>query len=186
MRLLSVLFCFAAFGCSTSASTDTADTSDTSGGDTSDTSGGNDGYGDGACISGDEWTGGNRESELMNPGEACIACHKAEREGPNLVAAGTVYTNYDEPDDCNGIHKATVRLTDADGEVYEEETNSAGNFLFQARDYDIKTPFNAEVEFADGTIAKMSADLTTGDCNACHTQDGAEGAPGRISQASAN
>lgn len=167
--------------CGTASTTDTSGGSDTSGG--GDTSGGDtgpNGYGDGACVSGEEWTGGNRESDNMNPGQACIECHD-RGEGPSFVIAGTVYTNYDEPKNCNGLKGATVRITDANGDTFEAESNSVGNFFIESRDARIKTPYTAEVEFADGKIAVMGGDQTNGDCNACHTQDGTDGAPGRIS-----
>lgn len=185
MRLATLLSFALVSGCSTSAilGSDTAGGSDSAGG--SDTSGGNEGYGDGACISGEKWTGGNEESSKMNPGQACIECHD-RGEGPSFEAAGTVYTNYDEPKNCNGLSGATVRITDKNGDVYEEKTNSAGNFYFSSKHYDIKTPYTAEVEFADGTIASMAGDQTSGDCNSCHTQNGSGDAPGRISQAAAN
>lgn len=116
----------------------------------------------------------------MNPGEACIACHTAEHEGPDYVAAGTVFTAYDEPDDCNGAEGAVVRLTDAEGTTFEATANEAGNFYFSARSTALVAPYVAEVEFADGTVAAMSGEQDDGDCNGCHTAAGSGGAPGRI------
>ena len=186
MRITALLVLLST-GCPTAKDTAASETG--GGNDSADNLGGedtaNDGYDDGACVSGEEWTGGNEESPYMNPGEACIACHTKEREGPSFAAAGTVYFNYDEPDDCNGVKTATVRITDADGEVYEEETNKAGNFYFLSSDYRIKTPYTAEVEFKDGKIATMVDDQKTGDCNGCHTQSGKEDAPGRIAESAA-
>lgn len=133
----------------------------------------------GECVSGDTWTGGNEESPLMNPGEACIACHDSEGEGPDYTVAGTVYSALDEPDDCNGVTTAVVRVTDADGTVFDTTTNGAGNFFFEDA---IVMPYTAEVEFSDGTIAAMSGEQSDGECNACHTPGGDGGAPGRIAQ----
>jgi hypothetical protein len=39
---------------------------------------------------------------------------------------------------------------------------------------------HAKVVNGSGVERVMSATLTTGDCNSCHTQSGADSAPGRI------
>lgn len=127
------------------------------------------------CSSGSMWTGGNEESELMNPGQACIECHSQD-EGPRFTAAGTVMGASHDPDDCNGVEGVTVRLTDADGVVHEATTNAAGNFDFRDA---IAMPYTAEIESDAGVVA-MSGAQNTGDCATCHTADGANGAPGRI------
>jgi hypothetical protein len=138
----------------------------------SDTGAGND---TGACSSDSYWTGGNEESAMMNPGEACISCH-SRGEGPSFTAAGTVMGDFADPNDCNGVDGVTVRLTDADGVVHEETTNSAGNFSFREA---IAMPYTAEIENANG-VSAMSGSQSEGDCATCHTAEGANGAPGRI------
>jgi hypothetical protein len=144
-----------------------------------------DGFGDGACVSDRYWTGG-RAAPTMNPGEACISCHQRQRDAPRFSAAGTVYTNYDEPDDCNGVEGATVRVTDADGQAYTAISNAAGNFYFDERTARIVPPYTATVTWPDGRVASMGGAQDTGDCNSCHGQTGAQGAPGRISRDAAD
>lgn len=133
------------------------------------------GHDTGACSTGSYWEGGNEESPDMNPGASCVACH-ATGEGPNYAIAGTVMGDYADPDDCNGIAGVIVRLTDADGGVHELTTNDAGNFY---KKDGIPLPYTAEIESADG-VREMAAAQTDGDCAACHTAEGAGGAPGRI------
>lgn len=129
-------------------------------------------------TSGTTWTGGNRESPLMRPGGACVACHVSMREGPVFSIAGAVFPSGHEPDDCNGAvpYDVTVEITDASGEVLRLTPNAAGNFFWEDR---IALPYRARV-LASGRERVMTAPQTSGDCNACHTQMGLEGAPGRI------
>ena len=129
----------------------------------------------GACSSDSYWTGANEGSPLMNPGQACIACHN-RGEGPTFTAAGTVMGDFVDEDNCNGVGGVTVRLTDANGVVHEKTTNTAGNFSFNQ---EIAMPYSAEIEDANG-IRAMSATQNDGDCGSCHTAEGVGGAPGRI------
>ena len=132
---------------------------------------------DGVCESDSWWTGGNQESPRMHPGVDCIACHESSHEGPAYTVAGTVFTDYDEPDDCNGREGVVVEVTDAAGDVWTETTNSAGNFFF--RDSALQFPIRARV--IDGVdVREMSQEVTTGACGSCHTSDGEESAPGRV------
>jgi hypothetical protein len=121
------------------------------------------------------WTGGNRESSLMHPGDACIACHSTG-EGPRFAFGGTVYPTGHEPDDCNGATSASVVVTDANGQVITRTTNAAGNFSYSGA---IAFPIHAKVVTASGERAMVNA-VPSGDCNSCHTQTGAMMAPGRI------
>ncbi len=134
---------------------------------------------DGVCVSGETWTGGDRESPLMHPGVACIECHEARGEGPRFAAAGTVYTEYDEPDDCNGVGAAIVVITDATGTTYEATANAVGNFMVSGGADLFTFPITAKV-VVDGVEHSMVSAVTTGDCNSCHTPSGDNGAPGRI------
>lgn len=127
------------------------------------------------CSSGQQWTGGDEESPLMNPGQDCIACH-ASGEGPNYTVAGTVMGDYGDPDDCDGVEGVTVRLTGADDAVIELITNEAGNFFTTDA---IAMPYTAEVEL-DGRTLSMTGEQETGACASCHTEEGLEGAPGRV------
>lgn len=128
------------------------------------------------CTSGTKWTRGDRGSQSMHPGVACIDCHD-KNFGPTLTIAGTVYPTAHEPDDCNGVN-GTVKIviTDANNKTFTLTANSAGNFYTQS---DIAMPFKAKV--VSGTKERaMTASQTTGDCNSCHTVAGTQDAPGRI------
>ncbi len=130
------------------------------------------------CSSDAHWTRGDRESPLMHPGGTCISCHSSG-EGPAFSIAGTVYPTGHEPNDCNGVDGAgdvQVVITDAAGSVLTLDVNAAGNFSSNSR---IAMPFHAKV-VTMGQERAMAAAQTTGDCNGCHTEGGANGAPGRI------
>jgi hypothetical protein len=126
------------------------------------------------CTSGKMYTGGNNSN--MRPGEACQSCHQ-QRGGPRYTIAGTVYPTAHEPNDCNGAPgPMTVVVTDANNVVVNVPVNSVGNFMSSTR---IASPFHVKV--VNGTkVRAMVGSLTAGDCNSCHTQNGANGAPGRI------
>lgn len=126
------------------------------------------------CSSGATWTG--RRNSSMRPGEACIACHASD-EGPVYDAMGTVYPSVHEPDDCNGLAGTVVEVTGADGVVSRGTTTSGGNFMINAGN--LVTPYRATVK-RNGKSRAMLTPQTDGDCNACHTPIGLNGAPGRI------
>lgn len=134
------------------------------------------------CTSNKTWKGGDKESPLMHPGVACIACH-TEKHGPRFAFAGTVFPTAHEPNDCNGSSQsssgtgAVVEVTDANGTVYTMKVNSVGNFYSTAKN--VAMPYTAVVRVGD-SIREMKTPAETGDCNSCHTQDGKNDAPGRI------
>ena len=122
----------------------------------------------------------------MNPGMACIACHKKEGEGPLFRVAGTVYASGHETDRCYGINGTTdysdvkVEITDANGVVSTLSVGTTGNFSLSKAGF--AYPYKARVVSSKGERV-MNAEQTDGDCNGCHTQDaGGNGsmAPGRI------
>src|SRR6185295_2615175 len=130
---------------------------------------------------------GNTGSPVMHPGLPCIACHARSGddvaisrrhgdEAPVFRVAGTVFPTGHEPDDCNGATTAVVEVTDATGAVTRLPVNAAGNFFSTAA---LPAPIHVAVS-ANGKRRAMSASPPTGDCNSCHTQDGANLAPGRI------
>ena len=131
------------------------------------------------CTSGNNWTGGNRESPYMRPGGECIGCHTRLHHGPLFDIAGTVYPTAHEPDDCNGYggSNVTVVVIDATGREISLQPNAVGNF--GARRTGLVTPYRAKVVF-EGRELTMASEQTNGDCNACHTLEGKEMAPGRI------
>lgn len=130
------------------------------------------------CTSGTSWTRGNRGSSSMHPGDACIACHQTTGgEAPSFTVAGTVYPSAHEPNDCNGASGAKVVITDSKGQTLTLTTNAAGSFAQSNSTF--TPPYHAKVTY-DGKERAMSAAQTSGDCNGCHTETGANGAPGRI------
>ena len=131
------------------------------------------------CTSGSTYRSREEGSALMNPGQACIACHSTEREGPRFAIAGTAYPTGHEPDNCNGSStRVDVVITDANGTIYTLTSNAAGNFFLPSTP-GIALPYTAVVAQGEATRV-MSAPQTNGDCNTCHTEAGANGAPGRI------
>jgi hypothetical protein len=132
-----------------------------------------------ACTSGLTWTRGNHGDEDMNPGRACIDCHSQNADAPKLSIAGTLYPTGHEPDLCDGVSPssgAQITITGADGATLTLSPNAAGNFRSQSK---IVLPLRAKVTYM-GRERVMATAQSTGDCNSCHTQDGANGAPGRI------
>jgi hypothetical protein len=141
------------------------------------------------CTSMQTWNQGNEGDPHMNPGMACITCHSkgappGEDPPPVLLIGGTVYPTGHEPDLCMGgspdpALMATVEITGKDGAVTSIPVLDNGNFLHEAKMGAIATPFTAKVIY-NGKERAMSTPQTSGDCNSCHTQAGANGAPGRI------
>ncbi len=128
------------------------------------------------CASGQRWTGGDEESELMHPGRDCIECHTREGEGPKYTVAGTVYAQANQADDCFGVTGVSVEVTDANKQVIQLTSNEAGNFFTTQQ---IAFPYTVKV-LSGGKENKMVAAQGTGACGSCHTQQGANAAPGRV------
>jgi hypothetical protein len=135
------------------------------------------------CTSGMTWALGNTKSALMNPGLACDTCHVlgGSASGYEFDVAGTVYPTAHEPDLCDGTATPTIEITDAMGTLHTLTVNSAGNFY----NFDylgvgaIPTPYKVKVVSGSASRAMLTP-LTTGDCNSCHTEQGAQAAPGRV------
>lgn len=130
------------------------------------------------CTSGKRWERGDRGDDEMHPGAPCLACH-AMSGGPSLRIAGTVYPTLHEPTDCNGTPRPpnlTVVVTDSRNRTFRLNVNGVGNF--NTRDIP-RPPLTAVVTDGQKTRA-MVGKVTSGDCNSCHTEAGANGAPGRI------
>ena len=138
-----------------------------------------------ACTSGVSWTGTDGNTPLMRPGEACGATSACHGSGAATfwVVGGTVYPTGHEPDDCNGYsnpisNNVGIVITDASGGVLNLAPNPVGNFYYAGT---LSFPIKAKlVSFVTGAVREMVAPVATGDCNSCHTQDGANLAPGRI------
>jgi hypothetical protein len=135
------------------------------------------------CTTGMHWTGGDTSSELMHPGQACIACHAGltPAHTPLETFAGTVYPSIHEPTDCNGASGATdpitVTVLDHDGTMVTATANAVGNFSST-------TPIVLPIQWAtvtyQGRTRAMAAPAASADCNGCHTVGGSNGTPGRI------
>ena len=132
------------------------------------------------CTSNMTWTRGTSGSASMEPGMACINCHASSGgEAPTFTIAGTLYPTAHEPDLCdgaNGTDGAQVVITGANGVSTTLTPNGAGNFYYTGT---VAQPFRAKVVYM-GRERDMAAAQTSGDCNSCHTQNGAMSAPGRI------
>lgn len=119
--------------------------------------------------------------ELMHPGGMCNTCHAQQGVGVMFTIAGTVYPTAHEPDDCFGasgsVSGAKVLILDMNGNTQQTLTpNARGNFTSLRP---IKTPYTAKVVVGTSERA-MTTPQTNGECNACHTEQGTSGAPGRI------
>jgi mono/diheme cytochrome c family protein len=134
------------------------------------------------CSTDTYWTQGDEGKHEMYPGRACIDCHQAE--GPDYRVAGTAFPTAHEPDDCFGtladLPGGSVVITDANGTTHSLAIRRGGNFSLKD-DVSVAFPITAEV-VVDGQVLAMQApiDAAGGDCNTCHSQDGEQGAPGRI------
>jgi hypothetical protein len=113
---------------------------------------------------------------MMRPGDTCLksGCHLTGAE--TFYIGGTVYPTLHEPLNCNGKSGVQVVITPASGAAITLTTNSAGNFYSATK---IATPYRAKV-VVNGVEKAMMATQTNGDCNSCHTQNGASNALGRI------
>jgi len=113
----------------------------------------------------------------MHPGLDCISCH-AKGEGPRLQVAGTVYTKLDEKDDYLGVEGVVVKVTDKAGKTASFTSNKAGNF-FSGTSSSLVMPLTVKL-IRGKAEGGMGSPAPSGDCAACHTVKGANGAPGRI------
>lgn len=136
------------------------------------------------CTSDQYWLDGDTRSEMMHPGRACIDCHTTGvglfnlRHGPAFTFAGTIFPSAHEPDDCNGAPGSGVSIIvkGANGQAVSVSPNTVGNFRSTTR---VTSPYTVEVHY-QGRVRVMTTPQTNGDCNSCHSERGANGAPGRI------
>lgn len=146
------------------------------------------------CPSGERWTGGNNESELMNPGLACRSCHLGENfmgQNPSGKAEakkafffmGTVFDLPRGEDLCAPKavpSDAVVEILDTNDVVQLTlSVNAAGNFHSTSTMATVPVPYKARVK-ANGKVNTMAGAQSNGDCNTCHTAAGLNGAPGRV------
>lgn len=143
------------------------------------------------CSTGVFWDREDDGDPLMHPGRDCLGCHDEERledpddeDIPDLVIAGTVYATGHEPDDCYGESASSLRVvvrSMASGAEVELTPGASGNFLLHraSAPAGLDAPFSVKLVDGDRERA-MVMPAPDGRCNACHTQDGAMNAPGRV------
>ena len=146
------------------------------------------------CTSGQLWTGGTSESELMNPGYACRSCHLgnnfqgqnpsgSSERGKAYFFMGTAYGEVRQADLCAAAGvpaDAVVEILDMNDVVQATlPINAAGNFRSTKTTAGFTLPYKARVK-ANGKTNAMASSQMDGDCNTCHTATGANAAPGRI------
>lgn len=131
------------------------------------------------CTSGLMWTSTERGAR-MHPGRRCIGCHTNSAGRPILQVGGTVYSALDEVDRCFGVQTpAYVVVRDATNRTFTLQTGATGNFALRTTATELVYPISVKV-VRGGKEREMKSSPPHGDCNACHTKDGANGAPGRI------
>lgn len=134
------------------------------------------------CTSGKTWTNGDNGSPLMHPGDNCIECHAGNPQAPQFTIAGTLYASLHEPIDCNGVdgtkQAVQIQIFDAGGKklLTTLTPNAAGNFYSNIA---VGNGYHARVVY-NGKANTMGVQQVNGDCNACHQQQGIQGAPGRV------
>ncbi len=137
------------------------------------------------CASTSFWTFGNLESADMNPGLACLTCHQSLAPDKAYPYSGTVFPSLHEKDRCNagGASGMTVQIIDKNGAVAVTMAVSpnSGNFFSDFPVPAVLLPYTATVTYQNRT-ARMTTPQMNGDCNSCHTEQGANGASGRIVQ----
>lgn len=148
------------------------------------------------CASGLVYEG-NAESPLMNPGLACRSCHLGQNfDGQNPAGLkeeekayffmGTAYAAPREDDRCKSADVpagAVVEILDTtDAVKLTLPINEAGNFFSNSTTAGFTLPYKARV-VANGKTLAMASPQMDGDCNVCHTKNGKNGAPGRITWA---
>ncbi len=115
-----------------------------------------------------------------NQGKDCTACHS------NFTISGTIFTKIDavNSDDSSASPNHTLKLVLEEGtEIILIKGYGSGN-AYTTTNTSTVGAFTAKVLDANNTVVNSSNTLShDGDmlrCNACHTQTGVSGAPGRI------
>jgi len=127
------------------------------------------------CYSELRWVGEKRGSPEMFPGRDCVGCH-IDNDGPPLALGGTVYpytigapriNELQTGTDCYGLEGVTVRIEDAEGQLFEVVTNRAGNFFVEGNPDDFAKPFNVSIQIDDITPSMFTQPMYGG-CGRCH------------------
>ena len=123
---------------------------------------------------------GVEQGPLHRPGQPCLVCHGEDytRGGVVFAVAGTIYR---ESGDEEGEPDVDVIMTDADGRVFTERTNEAGNFYIEAGEAHPTFPMTVEVDGDGAPVRHMrSAIYREGSCSACHLIAVDEASAGRV------
>ncbi len=146
------------------------------------------------CASGQTWGLGTLGSESMEPGLACIACHNGQNfigQNPYGVSEpersysfmGTAFSAVHDKNLCVSPPPAQgkIEILDRNGVVALtiNVTDPYGNFFSTSLTNSVALPYTARIS-ANGRSFTMTTAQTLGDCNQCHTEQGLQGAPGRI------
>lgn len=134
------------------------------------------------CASGAFWESGDLGDADMNPGLPCRKCHQMLAPQHAYFFSGTVFPAFHEKDLCLSPPpaEARVEILDADGAVTSTLVpGEAGNFTSSAVAAGVPVPYRARL-VANGQTRSMTTLQESGDCNACHTEQGENGAPGRL------
>lgn len=134
------------------------------------------------CASGKFWDPNATATVQMNPGTACRTCHKTQASDYNYFFMGTVFPAFYEKDLCMSPPPAgaKVEILDETGKVTMTLTpNAAGNFMSSSVVAGVPIPYTARL-VANGLTRSMNGLQSDGDCNKCHTEQGTDGAPGRL------
>lgn len=134
------------------------------------------------CYSEKRWIGDKRGSPEMYPGRDCVGCH-IDNDGPPLAIGGTLYpfvfqnpaefAQVQSGEDCFGVEGIVLTIEDAEGQLFQVETNRAGNFFVEGDPDDFAKPFT--VSLPPGTNAEgvpspqMFTQPSYGGCAKCHS-----------------
>jgi hypothetical protein len=119
-----------------------------------------------------------------NQGQRCLACHATGTDGaPILAMGGTLYTKLNAPDgEADTANGFSLRLRLASGTLHAlTPGKGAGNYHAQSG---VGESFTAEVlDGAERVVNRSLENSHTADrlnCNRCHSENGSEGASGRM------
>lgn len=123
--------------------------------------------------------GDSEFSAQHNQGKNCLECHSF-KSGATIFKKADA-KNYDEKAVAQGY---SVQLKLDNGEIIKfDKGNGLGNFKYSGDTSKIDR-FTPQIVDKDGNVVNQSSqnshDITRLACNSCHTQEGLNGAPGRI------
>jgi cytochrome c5 len=126
-----------------------------------------------------------KSGDGMEPGVACIDCHVKKKRQAIVSVGGTIYPSAHEPANCAGSADTALNVVftnDSSGKETRIAVAAQNNGNFSSRAQFVPGAYHVRLETKDnrrvmGVALTMPQD---GDCNRCHTDVGAEGAPGRL------